>query len=78
MNLSAKQKQIHRHRNPAFSCQAAGRGMDWEFGIGRCKRLRFEWINHKVLMISTGDYIANPVINHNEKEYEKECMFVCT
>ena len=27
-----------------------GRGMDWKFGIGRCKLLHLEWINNKVLM----------------------------
>ena len=76
-----KQKQIHGHRDPTSSCQggrAGGRGMDWEFGIGRCKWLHLEWINNKVLMISTGNYITDPVINHNGKEYKKECVFVYT
>ena len=31
-----------------------------------------EWINSKVLLDSTGNYIRYPVINHNGKEYEKE------
>ena len=34
-----------------------GREMDWEFGICRCKRLNLEWINNKVLLYSTGNYI---------------------
>ena len=29
-------------------------------------------------MINTWNYTANPVINHNEKEYKKECIFVYT
>ena len=29
-----------------------------------------EWINNKVLLYSTGNYIQYPVINHNGKEYE--------
>ena len=29
--------------------------------------------NNKVLLYSTGHYIQHPVINHNEKEYKKEC-----
>ena len=45
-----------------------GRGMDWEFGISRCKLLYIEWIN-KVLLYSTRNYIQYPVINHNVKEY---------
>ena len=28
-----------------------------------------EWINNKVLLYSTGNYIQYPVINHNGKEY---------
>ena len=29
------------------------------------------WINNKVLLCSTGNYIQYPVINHQGKEYEK-------
>ena len=74
MNLSAKRKQTHRHREQTCGCQGGGggcRGMDWEFGINRCKLLHIEWINNKVLMYSTGNYIQYPVINHNGKEYEQ-------
>ena len=49
-------------------------GMDWEFGVSRCKLLYIEWINSKVLLCSTGSYIQHPVINHNGKEYKKECI----
>ena len=54
-------------------CQGEGAkgGMDWEFGISRCKLLYIEWINNKVLPDSTGNYIQYPVINHNRKESEK-------
>ena len=52
--------------------KAGGRGgMDLEFGISRCKLLYIEWINNKVLLCSTGNYIQYPVINHNVKECEK-------
>ena len=53
--------------------EAGGRGLGWEFGISRCKLVYIEWINNKVLLYSTGNYIQYPVINHNRKEYEKEC-----
>ena len=46
-------------------------GMDWEFGISRYKLLYREWINNKVLLYSTRNYIQYPMINHNRKEYEK-------
>ena len=57
--------------------EGSGRGMDWEFGIIRYKLLSIGWINYKVLLYSTGNYIQYPVINHNGKEYEKECICIC-
>ena len=53
-----------------------------EFGINRGKLLYVGWVNNKVLLYSTGNYIQYPVTNHNEKEYEKEytsifCCSVC-
>ena len=43
-------------------------GLEWEFGIIRCKLLRTDWINNKVLVYSKGNYIQYPVINHNGKK----------
>ena len=43
--------------------------MDWEFGVGRRKLLYLEWINKKLLMCSTGNYIQYPIINYKGKEY---------
>ena len=55
-----------------------GKEMDWEFGFSRWKLVYIEWINNKVLLYSTGNYIQYPVINHNGKEYKKNiCMRVC-
>ena len=58
------------------SGRRGGRGKDWEFGINRCKLLYTGWINNKVLLYSTGKYIQYPVIKHNGKGYEKECIHV--
>ena len=53
-------------------------GKDWEFGISRHKPLQIGWINNKVLLYSTGNYIQYLVINHNGKEYaEYVCVCVC-
>ena len=52
------------------------RGMDREFGISRCKQLYIEWVNNKVLLYSTENYIQYPVINHNEKEYKKKNVYI--
>ena len=57
--------------------EGGGGEKDWEFGINRCKLLYIEWINIKVLLYSTGNYIRYPVTNHNGKEYEKEYVWVC-
>ena len=45
--------------------------MDLEFGISTGKLLYIGWINNKVLLYSTGNYIQYLIINHNGKEYEK-------
>ena len=50
-------------------------GMDWEFGISRCKLLHIGCLNNVVLLYNIGDYTQYPVINHNGKEYEKEYMY---
>ena len=75
MNLSAKQNRLTDTENRLWF-QWGGRGMDWEFGISRCKLLYIGWINYKVLLYSTGNYIQYPVINHNGKEYEKEYIHI--
>ena len=49
-------------------------GKEREFGISRGKLLYTGWINNKVLLYNTGNYIQYPVTNHNGKEYEKECI----
>ena len=77
MNLSTKQKQSSRHRERTCGCQVGGGGgMDWEFGVSRCKLLHIEQINNKVLLCRIGNYIQYPEINHNEKEYKKECIYM--
>ena len=79
MNLSTKEKQIHRHREQTCGCQGRGvGGKDWEFGINRCKLLSIEWINSKVLLCNTGNYIQYPVINHSGKENGKKCICIYT
>ena len=54
--------------------EVSGGGMDWEFGVSRCKLLYIEWINNMVLLYSTGNYIQYPEINHNGKQYKNECI----
>ena len=75
LNLSTKQKQTPRCRDQTCGCR--GGGMDWEFGIGRRKLLHLEWINNKVPLYTTGNYIQSPGINQNGKKYRKR-MYIFT
>ena len=63
-------------REQTYGCQGGGGegGINWEFGISRCKLFCVERINHKILLYNTGNYIQYPTIGHNGKEYEKECI----
>ena len=45
-----------------------------ELEISRYKLLYTSWINNKVLLYSTGNYIQYAVINQNGKEYKKEFL----
>ena len=79
MHISTKQKQTHGHREQTCGChgrEGIGRGKDWEFGISRCKLLYIEWINNKVLLYSTGNYIQDLVVTYNGKESEKVYIYV--
>ena len=38
--IKLSMKQAHRHRQQTYGCQRGG--MDWEFGINRCKLLYIE------------------------------------
>ena len=71
-----KHKETHRLREQTYDSQGVGRGkgMDWEFGVGRYKLLHLgPYI--KVLLYGIGNYIQYPVINCNGKEYfKKECI----
>ena len=72
MDLSAKEKQTHGHREETCG-QGGGTGMDWELGVNRCKLLHLEWIDKKVLPYDTGNSIQFPRINHDGKV----CVCVC-
>ena len=53
-----------------------GRKLDWELGISRCKLVYKEWINHKVLLYSSGNHIQYPAISHNGKEQESIYIYI--
>ena len=53
-----------------------GGGMDWEFGVSRCKLFIYRMDKQQGLLYSTGHYIQYPVTNHNGKEYENQYIYV--
>ena len=47
--------------------EQVGNGMDWELGVSRCKLLHLQWIENKVLLFGTGNYIQSSGIDHGGK-----------
>ena len=78
VNLFTKQKDL---QNRLVVVEGRGGGMDWEFGISRCKLsenylLYRKWPNNKVPQYGTENYSQYPVIKHSRKEYEKEWVYI--
>ena len=71
MNISVKKKQMHRHREQTCGCQGGGGegGKNWKFGISRCQLIYLRWINNKILLYTTGNYIQYLMINLREKNF---------
>ena len=57
MNLSTEKKIMDTENRLVVGGGGEGSGMDWEFGVNRCKLLHLEWISNEVLLYSTGNYI---------------------
>ena len=58
MNLSKEKKKIQGLGKQTGGCQGGGggSGMDWEFGVRRCKLLHLEWISNEILLYTAGNY----------------------
>ena len=57
--------------------EGVGGRMEWDIGVSRCKLLYIGWINNKVLLYSTENYIQYATIKHNGKEYIKNvCIYM--
>ena len=48
--------------------EGGGGGMDWEFGVTRCKLLHLEWISNEVLLFSIGNYVHSLVMEHDGRK----------
>ena len=58
------------------SLRAGREGLDWEFGISRCKLLYVEWINSKILLYRTGNYTQYLIINYSGKNEIYMCVHI--
>ena len=66
--------ETDRHRDQTVVAKGGvGEGRIGSLGLADANSYT-RWINNKVLLWSTGNYIQYPVINH--KEYKKECVHV--
>ena len=54
MNISTEKQQTQIHREQNFGCHGGGggSGMDWEFGVSRCKLFHLEWISNEILILT--------------------------
>ena len=44
-----------------------GSGVDWEFGVNRCKLLHLKWISNEILPDSRGNRVQSLGIDHDER-----------
>ena len=68
MNLSTEKKLIDLENRLVVAKgegEGGGRGLDWEFGINRCKLLHLERISNEILLYSTGNCIWSLVMEHD-------------
>ena len=64
-NLSTEKKQTHGEKTCGCQEGGGGSGIDWEFGVIRCKLLHLEEISNEILLYSTGNYIQSLVMQHD-------------
>ena len=52
MSLSSNRNRLSDIKNSLVGAKGEGRGggMDWEFGVSRCKLLHLEWMSNEVLL----------------------------
>ena len=76
-NESFHRNEKHGHGEETYGCQGGGGGigMDWEFGVNRCKLLPLEWISNEILMIALGTISSH--LWWKKIIEKKECTYAC-
>ena len=77
-NEPVHRKENHGLREQTCGCQGGGggSGMDWEFGVNRCKLLPLEWISNEILLCSTGNYVWSLMMEHDNVRKKNVYMYV--
>ena len=70
------QKENHGNGEQTCGCQGGGTGMDWEFGVNRCKSLHLEWISNEILLYSPENYIWSLMMEHDNVRKRNVHMYV--
>ena len=52
--MEKKEPSYMENRLVVAKGEGEGSGMDWEFGVSRCKLLHLEWISSEILLIGQG------------------------
>ena len=77
MNLSTEKKLVPmENRLVVANGEWEKNGMDWEFGVGRCKLLHLEWIINEILLYSIGNCIQSAVMEHDGGYCKKNYVYV--
>ena len=71
-------KENHGHGEQTCGCQGGkeGSGMDWEFGVNRCRLLPLEWISNEILLSSTGNHVQSLTMEQDNVRKQNVYMYV--
>ena len=75
INVSMKETQNQEQGDRLVAREGRERGEE-EVGVPGCKLLYTGWINNKVRLHSTENYISYCIIKHNGKAFLKKRMYI--
>ena len=77
-NKSFHRKETHGLGEQTCGCrgEAGGSGVDWGFGVSRCKLLPLEWISHGILLCSPGNSVWSLVMERDNVRKKNAYMDV--
>ena len=57
LNVQNRNKLMDIENRLVVAKKGRGSGMDWEFGVSRCKLFHLEQVSNEILLYSTGNCI---------------------